>query len=65
MQVYNGGRIKKTAEKSQYDLDASLLDTEKTKNDISVQVAQYYLQVLLNKEVKKITDESVKMLKKF
>jgi outer membrane protein len=59
MQIYNGGRIKKTAEKSQYDLDASLLDTEKTKNDISVQVAQYYLQVLLNKEVKKITDESV------
>lgn len=59
MQIYNGGRIKKTAEKSQFDLDASLLDTEKTKNDISVQVAQYYLQVLLNKEVKKITDESV------
>ena len=59
IQVYNGGRIKKTAEKSQFDLDASLLDTEKTKNDISVQVAQYYLQVLLNKEVKKITDESV------
>lgn len=58
MQIYNGGRIK-TAEKSQFDLDASLLDTEKTKNDISVQVAQYYLQVLLNKEIKKITDESV------
>ncbi len=59
MQLYNNGRIKKSAEKSQYDLDASLLDAEKTKNDISVQIAQYYLQVLLNKEVKKITDESV------
>ena len=59
MQVYNGGRIRKTAEKSQYDLTASLLDTEKTKNDVSLQVAQLYLQVLLNKEVKKITDESV------
>ena len=59
MQVYNGGRIRKTAEKSQFDLDASLLDTEKTKNDISLQVAQLYLQILLNREVKKITDESV------
>lgn len=59
IQLYNGGRIRKTAEKSQFDLDASLLDTEKAKNDISLQVAQSYLQVLLNKEVKKITDESV------
>lgn len=59
MDIYNNGRLKKTVQKSQYDLDASFLDTEKTKNDISVQVAQYYLQVLLNKEVKKITDESV------
>ena len=57
--VYNNGRIRKSAEKSQYDLDASLLDVEKTKNDISLQIAQQYLQVLLNKEVKKITDEAV------
>jgi outer membrane protein len=59
MQLYNNGRIKKSAEKSQYDLDASLLDAEKVKNDISLNIAQQYLQVLLNKEVKKITDESV------
>ena len=65
MDIYNNGRIKKTVQKSQYDLDASFLDTEKTKNDISLQVAQLYLQVLLNKEVKKITDESVIMRKKF
>ena len=59
IQLYNAGRIRKNAEKSQYDLTASLLDTEKTKNDVSLQVAQLYLQILLNKEVKKITDESV------
>ena len=59
IQLYNNGRIKKSAEKSQYDLDASLLDAEKVKNDISLNIAQQYLQVLLNKEVKKITDESV------
>ncbi len=59
IQLYNNGRIKKSAEKSQYDLDASLLDAEKVKNDISLNIAQQYLQVLLNKEVKKIADESV------
>lgn len=57
--LYNHGRIRKNAEKSQFDLDASLLDVEKTKNDISLQVTQFYLQAMLNKEVKKITDEAV------
>ena len=52
MQFYNNGRLKKSAEKSQYDLEASLLDAERVKNDISLQIAQQYLQVLLNKEVK-------------
>ena len=59
MQFYNNGRLKKSAEKSQYDLEASLLDAERVKNDISLQIAQQYLQVLLNKEVKKISDEAV------
>lgn len=59
IQLYNNGRIKKSAEKSQYELDATLLDVEKVKNDISLQIAQQYLQVLLNKEVKKISDEAV------
>lgn len=57
--LYNHGRIRKNAERSQYELDASLLDLEKTKNDISLQIAQLYLQVLLNREVKKIADESL------
>lgn len=59
MQLYNNGRLQKSAEKSQYDLEASLLDAERVKNDISLQIAQQYLQVLLNKEVKKISDEAV------
>lgn len=59
MELYNYGRIKKTVERSQYDLEASVYDTEQIKNNISLQVAQQYLQVLLNKEIKKIADESV------
>ena len=31
MQLYNNGRLKKSAEKSQYDLEASLLDAERVK----------------------------------
>ena len=31
MQLYNNGRLQKSAEKSQYDLEASLLDAERKK----------------------------------
>ena len=31
MQLYNNGRLRKSAEKSQYDLEASLLDAERVK----------------------------------
>ena len=57
--LYNNGRLKKSIEKSQYDLDASFYDVESVKNNISLQIAQQYLQVLLNKEIKKISDEAV------
>lgn len=57
--LYNNGRLKKTIEKSQYELDASFYDVESVKNNISLQIAQQYLQVLLNKEIKKISDEAV------
>lgn len=64
IQLYNHGRIQKAAQKSQYDLEASLLDVETTKNNISLQIAQQYLQVLLNKEVKKIAEEALKNAEK-
>lgn len=64
IQLYNHGRIQKAAQKSQYDLEASLLDVETTKNNISLQIAQQYLQVLLNKEVKKIAEESLRNAEK-
>ena len=57
--LYNNGRLQKNVEKTQYDLDASFYDVETVKNNISLQIAQQYLQVLLNKEIKKISDEAV------
>ncbi|MBP7172980.1 MAG: TolC family protein [Cloacibacterium sp.] len=64
VQVYNGGRIKKNIEKSQFDLEASQYDLENIKNNISLQIAQQYLQVLLNKEVAKIAESAVENAEK-
>lgn len=54
MVLYNNGVIEKTIRKNEYEVEASLYDVEKTKNDIALQVAQQYLNVLLNREVEKI-----------
>ena len=64
IQVYNGGRIRKNIEKSQYDLEASQYDLENIKNNISLQIAQQYLQILLNKEVAKIAESAVENAEK-
>lgn len=54
MLLFNYGRLEKNIRRSGYELEASEFDLEKIKNDISLQVAQQYLQVLLNKEIQKI-----------
>lgn len=62
--LYNGGRIKKTVEKSQFELDALSYDLETQKNSIALQIAQQYLQILLNKEIYKIAQSSVENAEK-
>ena len=57
--VYNNGRLEKTIRKSQYDVEASLYDIETIKNDISLQIAQQYLNILLNKEIVNISKSAV------
>ncbi len=52
--VFNNGRLEKNIRKTEFDVQASQYDVEKTKNDISVQIAQQYLNILLNREVEKI-----------
>ncbi|MRM93707.1 TolC family protein [Riemerella anatipestifer] len=52
--VYNYGRLNKNIKKIEYEVEASQYDTETIKNDISLQIAQQYLSILLNKEIAKI-----------
>jgi outer membrane protein len=62
--LYNNGRLEKQIRKSEFDVEASQFDTEKTKNDISLQIAQQYLSVLLNKEITKINKSSLENAQK-
>ncbi|MCW3088050.1 MAG: efflux system, outer rane lipoprotein CmeC, partial [Sediminibacterium sp.] len=50
VQVYNAGRLKYTREAADLNLKAALADVDKAKNDISFNVATYYLQVLAARE---------------
>lgn len=52
--LYNGNRLEKQIQKSQYEVEASAYDLERIKSDISLQIAQQYLNILLNREVENI-----------
>lgn len=54
--LYSGGIIKKQKEKAAIDLEAASIQTLTTLNDISLQVANYYLAVLLNRELKTVAE---------
>jgi len=48
--VFNWSRIKNTILSSRYAKDAAHMDVEKSKNDVALNVATYYLQVLLARQ---------------
>ncbi|MGV0922202.1 TolC family protein [Empedobacter tilapiae] len=52
--IYNGGVVQLNKDKAALELEASKVQTAMTVNDISLQVANYYLAVLLNKELKQV-----------
>ena len=62
--VYNNKRLDKQIRKDQFEVEASQYDIEKTQNDISVQIAQQYLNILLNREVEKISKSAYENAKK-
>ncbi|MCQ4035869.1 TolC family protein [Kaistella montana] len=57
--VYNNGRLEKNIRKTQFEVEASKFDLERIKNDISLQIAQQYLSVLLNREITKISESAL------
>ena len=48
--VYNGGRTPNTIQQNQLNIQASKKDLEQAKNDVGLQIAQAYLQILLAEE---------------
>jgi outer membrane protein len=49
-ELYNWGRLKNTEAAASFNAQAALVDVEKTTNDIALNVASYYLQVLATNE---------------
>ena len=63
IQVYNWGRLKNTIQTQQFNFNASLVDIEKAANDVALNVATSYLQVLASKEQINISEIQVEQTK--
>lgn len=62
--VYNNGRLEKNVRKVQFDVEASQYDIQTIQNNLSLQVAQQYLNILLNKEIVKISESALQNAQK-
>src|SRR5215831_943478 len=54
-QIYNWGRLKNTQAAASFSAEAALADVQKSANDVALNVASYYLQVLAANEQMEIT----------
>ena len=59
--LFNGLQQKNTIKQNEYNLMASIQDIEKLKNDISVNIALSYLQILLNHELLEVTNSQLEV----
>ncbi|TXF76063.1 TolC family protein [Chryseobacterium sp.] len=57
--LFNNGRLEKTVRKTEFEVEAAQYDTETITNNISLQIAQQYLTILLNKEITKISESAL------
>ncbi|MDE3235686.1 MAG: TolC family protein [Bacteroidota bacterium] len=58
-QLYNWGRLKNNVISNRFSAEAALVDIEKAANDVSLNVATYYLQVLAAKEQVHISEVQI------
>ena len=61
--LYSGGIIKLQKEKAAIDLTSSQIVSATTLNDISLQIANYYLAVMLNRELKQVAEGNLEISK--
>lgn len=59
--LFNGFQIKNTIKQNQFNLLSSIQDLEKLKNDISLNIAAQYLQILFNTELLNIAKEQLEV----
>lgn len=59
--LYNGGLIGLNNEKAQLNTDSSKFQTDKKINDISLMVVNYYLNVMLNRELLQIANSNMEI----
>ncbi|MES2004545.1 MAG: TolC family protein [Bacteroidota bacterium] len=59
VQLYNYGRLKNAVEMAKFNAQAALADVARASNDVSFNVATYYLQVLAAKEQVKISEVQI------
>ncbi|WP_456378643.1 TolC family protein [Lutibacter sp.] len=62
--IFNGFRIMNQVEQARIGLEASKYDLKKLKDDISLTVVNYYLNVLFNKENLKISKSQIEVSQK-
>ncbi|WP_320051703.1 TolC family protein [uncultured Acetobacteroides sp.] len=61
--LFGGFNTRNTISKNKLDLQSSLLEVERTKNDISLNIAAAYLQVLFSEEVVSNSEKQVELTK--
>ena len=61
--LFTGLQIPNNIELARLNLKAATEDLQKAKEDISIQVASFYLQVLFNKELMKVADSQLSLSK--
>ncbi len=57
--VFNGMNLNNTIKRDDYNLQVALQNTEKIKNDISLQITGQYLQILFDKELLTVAREQL------
>ncbi|QHL86392.1 TolC family protein [Nibribacter ruber] len=61
--LYSGNRLQNSIKQSRLNQQASVLDVEKVKNDVTLDVVQAYMQILLNQELLKTNQERLNLTK--
>ncbi len=61
--IYSFGRLKNITKVADYNFQAAIIDVERTANDIGLNVASYYLQILAAKENMEINSVQISQTK--